>query len=573
METEEGVAREVRLRVLSRTEPLVLCLAIPATVLFAVKELFGGRRDAVPFVVLQLIAGLAILVARRFGIQARGFVITAYAVSFGTLGALIYGPLLGTGVIFTLAIVASVGLIGRRAALPAVGVVLAAYVIVATVKLTGLGPVTRGASVDFDTTAPWLRIGLTLAVGATIAGLLTSYVFRSLELAVIRSGEALARERTERLERERAQEALARAQRLEAVGRLAAGVAHDLNNALAVVVCSAESLRELPAGDAAREQLLNDLLEAARGAEETTRQLTMLGRKDTVAREHCQPAVVAEQLARSINRLLPPGITVVVEASSAWTVPLSRSRFEQVLLNLALNARDAMPTGGTLRIAVREVGEDIHLVVTDTGVGIDETARQQLFEPFFTTKEAGRGSGLGLSLVHAMVTEAGGTIDVTSKLGEGTTFTVTLPRVLEPAPSGPLTDAPKTARAPERRTARILLVEDEPSMLRAITRVLRAAGHHVIAAADGSEADAELARGESLDLLLTDAVIPGTDTAAMIDRFLLAHPAKPVLVCSGFVKAEVVRQGIAAGRFHFLQKPFRPAEINAAVEAALATAR
>ncbi len=569
-EREDEVARDVRLRVLSRTEPLLLYLAMPATVLFAVRELLAGRRDVVPFGVLQAIAAIGILVARRRGLFVRGLVITLYAVCFATLGALVFGPLLGVGVIYTLAIVASAGLVGRRAVLPTVSFVLVSYLTVAALSLSHLTPPPRTGAIDFATSTPWVRIGLTLGIGATIAGLMTSYIIRSLEDALQKTRKALARERIEREERERAQEALARAQRLEAVGQLAAGVAHDLNNALGVVVCSAESLREGMPDDGTREQLLVDLLDAARSAEETTRQLTMLGRKDAGPQEHCRPSAVIEQLARSLHRLLPPNITIVVVTETTRSVPLSRSRLEQVLLNLALNARDAMPNGGTLRLETRDAGADdelVRLLVADDGVGISEEVRARLFEPFFTTKEAGRGSGLGLSMVHAMITGAGGTVDVGGALGEGTTFTLTLPGS-DAAPSS-VAPAPVSVRLQKSRNARVLVVEDEPSMLRAIARVLRGAGFEVVTATDGAEADDELATKKSFDLLLTDAILPGTDTLALIDRFLAAWPESPVMVCSGYVKEELVRQGIAAGRFRFLQKPFRPNEIVKAVEEAL----
>ncbi|MBL8717442.1 MAG: response regulator [Myxococcales bacterium] len=410
---------------------------------------------------------------------------------------------------------------------------------------------------------PLAAVVATLGTAGAAIGLLTNRIIWTLETALTDATQALERERVERGERERAQDALARAQRLEAVGRLAAGVAHDLNNSLAVVLCNAESLRSQE-DDHGR--LLSDLINAARSAEETTRQLTFLGRKDTEAGKSCIPTTVVEQLVRSVQRLLPPGILLQVRGESARSVALSGARLEQILLNLVLNARDAMPAGGTVRLSIEDRGEQLVLTVTDDGVGMSEEVRDRVFEPFFTTKEPGRGIGLGLSMVHGLVTEVGGTVEVASAPGKGTTFTLCLPAV------APAASAPSEPRLVPSRRAKILLLEDEPFVLRAIQRVLRAAGHEVTSAVDGAGAEEALATAGDFDLLFTDAVVPGTDTSSVIAHFLERHPRAPVLVCSGFVREELVRRGIRAGEFFFLKKPFEPATLRAAVDEALGAA-
>ncbi|MBK7401045.1 MAG: response regulator [Myxococcales bacterium] len=340
-------------------------------------------------------------------------------------------------------------------------------------------------------------------------------------------------------------------------------MAHDLNNSLAVVLCNAESLR---AQEDDHGRLLSDLINAARSAEETTRQLTFLGRKDTEAGKSCVPSMVVEQLVRSVQRLLPPGILLQVRGESTRSVALSGARLEQVLLNLVLNARDAMPSGGAVRLSIEDRGEQLVLAVTDDGVGMSDEVRDRVFEPFFTTKEPGRGIGLGLSMVHGLVTEVGGTVEVASAPGKGTTFTLCLPAV------APAASTPSEPRLVPSRRAKILLLEDEPFVLRAIQRVLRAAGHEVTSAVDGAGAEEALASAGDFDLLFTDAVVPGTDTSSVIAHFLERHPRAPVLVCSGFVREELVRRGIRAGEFFFLKKPFEPATLRAAVDEALGAA-
>lgn len=542
-------------------EPFLVYVALPLAAIVATREILAHRYAILPYAGLQVVAGLLLFAVRRADSRLRAWIIVVYGVCLGGLGLVAFGPLLGIGVIFTWTVVAAAGLLGPRASLTTLGLSALAMIVVGTLNVRGLLP---HRVPDFGRTEPWLRMTLTLLAAGAAIGMLTTRVMETLENALDEATEALTRERREREERERAQEALARSQRLDAVGRLAAGVAHDLNNALAVVLCNAESLR---AGGSAtdRDRLLADLVAAAHGAEETTRQLMVLGRKDTEPGRCCVPATIVERLARTVQRLLPSDVQLRVEVGSARAVGLSAGRLEQILLNLVLNARDALPRGGSIAVSVTEAGGSLVLAVADDGLGMPPEVRDRVFEPFFTTKEAGRGIGLGLSMVHGLVTEAGGAVDVTSSPGNGSTFTVRLP-IVEPTPSV----APPAA-APARR-ARILVLEDEPFVLRAIQRVLRSAGHDVTTTADGASAAAALAEGPPFDLLFTDAVVPGTDTADVIAQFTERHPRAPVLVCSGYVREEVVRRGIRAGTFHFLQKPFEPDDVRSAVDAALSTA-
>jgi len=560
-DVSERVSRDVRERMLAIGDPFLVYVALPLAAAVATRELLQGRTAILPYAILQVVAGLALFFLRRASSHLRAWVILMYGVGLGTLALVAFGPLLGVGVIYTWTVVAAAGLVGRNAMIVTLSLSLVSMAVVAIGNVKGWLPPLPARALDFARAEPWLRFAATLGTAGAAIGLLTNRIIWTLEKALGEATEALERERVERTERERAQDALARAQRLEAVGRLAAGVAHDLNNSLAVVLCNAESLRTQDADD--RSRLLSDLINAARSAEETTRQLTFLGRKDTEAGKSCVPSLVVEQLVRSVQRLLPPGIVVEVHGSSTRAVPLSNTRLEQVLLNLVLNARDAMPTGGTVRLSIEDRGEELVLTVADDGVGMAEEVRDRVFEPFFTTKEPGRGIGLGLSMVHGLVTEVGGKVDVVSAPRVGTTFTLTLPVVT------PTATVPSEPRLPTARRARILLLEDEPFVLRAIQRVLRAAGHEVTSAVDGTGAEEALATVGEFDLLFTDAVVPGTDTSSVIAQFRERHPRAPVLVCSGFVREELVRRGIRAGEFFFLKKPFEPGTLRAAVDEAL----
>ena len=394
----------------------------------------------------------------------------------------------------------------------------------------------------------------------------------------------LAERRRVEAERTRLGDQLRHAQKMEAVGRLAGGVAHDFNNLLTVLRASLEVASQRLTHDPAADEALRDASDATDRATALTRGLLAFGRKQTLERSIVDAADITRGLERMVARIASEKIRVVTETS--WRdarVMVDRGQIEQVLLNLAINACDAMPEGGLLRVAVLdgaltaqeaqargvEAGSYVRILVSDTGTGMDDRTKASLFEPFFTTKPVGRGTGLGLAVAHGIVTQHGGIIDVSSALGAGSTFEVWLPRVVQPTTS--IAAAVASSRPPprglrERET--ILVVEDEPGVRRATVRILESYGYRVLVASDGASALAIAAALESIDLVVSDVVMPDLDGPAVVARLRERWPALKALFVSGYT-ADHFASGSAVRNDTLLQKPYRPKELAKAVTEAM----
>ncbi len=327
------------------------------------------------------------------------------------------------------------------------------------------------------------------------------------------------------------QEQLAHAQRMEAVGRLAGGIAHDFNNLLQGMLAVVGAVSNSPEISETTRRQLTEMDDLVRRGAGLTRQLLVFSRRDDARVEICDLNQVVRSSAGLLQRLLPDNIAVEsrLEAAPA-TVVADRGLLEQVIMNLAVNGGDAMPEGGCLRLRTGNRLESVVLEVSDTGCGIPEALRGRIFEPFFTTKEVGRGTGLGLAVVHGIVTRSGGVIEVESGDGGGTTFRVVLPE--GPSPSVPQGEEPPPLAAAAR--ARLLLVEDEPSIRDGLAEILSLLGHDVTAVASAEEA---LAAEGSYDLLLTDLSLPGMSGAELAERLRAHQPALAVVMMSGYAPA------------------------------------
>ena len=368
------------------------------------------------------------------------------------------------------------------------------------------------------------------------------------------------------------------AERLESIGRLAGGVAHDFNNALAVIMSWSSMLQKPGRSDAMREQGLEAITQSAARAAELTRQLLSLGRRDVRAPRPTNVQALIDETVEALSRLLPADITVRVSHGCSELALVDAAQLQQVLLNLALNARDAMPDGGLLELGtrLRAAGEiadlpgvpHIEICVRDTGVGMDGATRARLFEPFFTTKSDLGGTGLGLATAHAVVTQSGGKIVVETAPGQGSTFYVYLPQAQDVTASS----SPRFAAVRPQHGRSILLVEDEALVRDVMAQTLRDAGYRVLLAAHGDEALRVAAAQPNLDLLCTDGILPGMPTRELIARIAQRYPGIPVLICSGHLQEELVRRQIAEGSFEFLAKPFRPDELVERIAALLSRA-
>jgi two-component system, cell cycle sensor histidine kinase and response regulator CckA len=368
------------------------------------------------------------------------------------------------------------------------------------------------------------------------------------------------------------EEQLRQAQKMEAVGRLAGGVAHDFNNVLSVILSYTDlMLLDLKSGDPLREDA-GEVHKAATRAAGLTRQLLLFSRQQVVEPKVIDLHDVLKSMDTMLQRILGEDVELVsLPPKAAGRVKVDPSHIEQVILNLVVNARDAMPTGGQLTIEIENVvlddayalghlparsGPYVMLTVSDTGSGMDRETQKRIFEPFFTTKEVGKGTGLGLSTVFGIVQQSGGSIWVYSELGKGTTFKIYLPRVDEEV------DVPTPQVMPEtlNGTETILLVEDEEQVRAIAVNILRRQGYHVIAAQSAGEALLICERRPTgIDLLLTDVVMPQMSGPALAKRLAETRPEMKVLCMSGYTDDSIVRHGVLESGVPFIQKPITPA--------------
>jgi signal transduction histidine kinase/ActR/RegA family two-component response regulator len=368
---------------------------------------------------------------------------------------------------------------------------------------------------------------------------------------------------------------LRQAQKMEAVGRLAGGVAHDFNNLLTAILGYGEMLNDGAGHDeTTRRAYVTEILKAVESATSLTRQLLAFSRKQLLAPKVVSLDTIVRGTENILRRLIGEDIELTVRtAPDLWQVLADPGQLEQVIMNLALNARDAMAAGGHLVIELENLdadgGQYVVLTVSDDGCGMDATTMSHIFEPFFTTKGEGRGTGLGLATVHGIVEQSNGTISVHSEPNRGTAFRVTLPRAAEE----PVVEQPQlSSRTPGRRFETVLVAEDEPSVRLLAREVLRREGYHVLEAARGDEALKIAARHPgSIHLLLSDVVMPGMSGRDLWERLSVARPDTKVLFMSGYTDDAVVRHGIRDAGLPFLQKPFSLASLASAIEQALET--
>jgi signal transduction histidine kinase/CheY-like chemotaxis protein len=364
---------------------------------------------------------------------------------------------------------------------------------------------------------------------------------------------------------------LRQSQKLEAIGTLAGGVAHDFNNLLTVITGYTQlALRRMAPEDTLRDDL-RQVIEASDRAARLTQQLLAFGRKQVFQPTVVDLSEVVDGVAPMLKRLIGEHIEMRIDAQTPLAhIVADRGQLEQVIINLVVNARDAMPKGGTLTIRTANIpGDRVMLLVTDTGIGISPEVRERIFEPFFTTKEAGKGTGLGLATVYGIVKQTGGQIEIDTEVGRGTTF-----RVLLPVGGDEIESMPSAVEQPmPRGDESILLVEDEPEVRALARRTLEGLGYTVVASTDSDEAVKLGSAGNSrFDLLLTDIVMPGASGPEIVRR-LAANGTKPIIVYMSGYADDALKHHTLEPESTFLRKPFHPAELAQTIRGALDRAR
>ncbi len=418
----------------------------------------------------------------------------------------------------------------------------------------------------FDPDLPFLcvsgSIGEEQAVELLKSGA-TDYVLKDRPARLVPSLLRAISEARERAERRRVEEELRlsreqflQAQKMEAIGRLAGGVAHDFNNILTTISGYGEMLSQsLPpgSGQAADAQ---EIVAASVRASRLTRQLLALGRRQVLEVRVLDLNEIVRGVERLLRRVIGEDVRVVLDlAEGLPRVRADAGQIEQVLMNLAVNARDAMPGGGVLTLVTREEGGRVLLSVSDNGTGMPPEVAARAFEPFFTTKDKGKGTGLGLASVHGIVSQSGGEIEVRSAPGVGTTFRVLLPGTREAPERSPLGES--CALPPSGGTdATVLVVEDEPPLRTLMIRVLAARGYRVLEAADAGGAQALFDGEPAIALAVVDVVLPGLNGPALAERLRARRPGLKVLYISGFADQAPLPQPTPGRPYPFLAKPF-----------------
>jgi signal transduction histidine kinase/ActR/RegA family two-component response regulator len=384
-------------------------------------------------------------------------------------------------------------------------------------------------------------------------------------------------------ERDALQARLHQSAKMEAIGQLAGGVAHDFNNLLTVILSCSEALEaDTREGRPASVEEVGEIHAAGLRARDLTRQLLTFARKQVVAPEPLDLGSVVRGCERLLRRVLGEDVDLASSSQpDLWLTRADPGQMEQVIMNLAVNARDAMAGGGTLRVETTNLlveshrvalqpgiapGEYVRLFVQDTGSGMSAEVKERIFEPFFTTKGPGKGSGLGLATVFGIVKQSGGFIRVESEVGHGTAFEICLPRTLD----APLSPQPPSSTSAARGTERILLVEDDSSVREVTSRALRAGGYEVLVVRNSAEAPGVVARELGpLHLLITDVVMPGLGGRNLAQQLRQLQPEIRVLFISGYADNVLSRDGVLEAGTELLLKPFTPASLLARVRAVL----
>jgi signal transduction histidine kinase/CheY-like chemotaxis protein len=439
------------------------------------------------------------------------------------------------------------------------------------------------ASTRYDA-AHWWGAAVFVVANTLMVVLSVQFLLKKLAASLVQAQALVETLRGEVAAREQAHEALLQAQaqmiqaqKMEVIGSVAAGLAHDMNNALTVTLCVGETLALIQDLDLRETRdSAAAIIDATQHAAQMTRQLLSFSRRDLSQPQVIDLRAVVKRLASALRRLIPSNIDVQMPTKGeALRVRVDINQLQQVIFNLGINARDAMAGGGKLTFQVQALdAQRVALIVTDTGTGMSQEVKERIFTPFFTTKAQGVGTGLGLAVVQALVEQMQGQLEVQSALGEGTTFTMTLPlttEALTQRDEGGEDDAANDNASGDGYAA--LVVDDDVRVRALVSLMLSRAGYSVIDAPNGEAAVMLLeSKGEAIDLLWTDVVMK--QGAAPLLKWVQAHmPACAVVICTGYAEDALVRQGVKRGDWPLVFKPFTRVEALQACRGALQAKR
>ncbi len=527
---------------------------------------------------LQGIQVLATLLSRflPFKLLAAYFIFYAFMLSTSVLW--VGGPLPAPFLSMSVALLASGLFFGRRLALVALGVSALIFSSVAIGHLLGLTHLPGSGDLDLSIAKNVGRIfGVSFGLLAVMT-LLVSYLLDKVEETMAALRQEIIERRLAEDKQLMAERALQRAQKMEALGQLSGSVAHDFNNALAVIQVWNDMLKTSDDEDEEDDpEILMDATEGIQQAVDTaaglTRRLLEFASREVQTGRVCEPGQVLRDNLPALRSLMPEDVALQTQISTDALIPISATELQQIFFNLALNARDAMPIGGrftfTVRLVEQPTTSSVIIEALDTGVGIAPDVLERIVEPFFTTKPKGKGTGLGLASVYGIVRGAQGGMSIKSTLGNGSRFTLTFPLAESDADVLEASIQAPRAASPRRSGATVLVAEDEAPLLATMVRLLENAGYKVLAAKDGLEA-LELSQKHTIDMLCTDAIMPNLGAVGLLEQFEVMWPDVPVLVCSAHIDELLLRRGLSEGRHRFLQKPFAADDLLNHIDEALA---
>jgi signal transduction histidine kinase/ActR/RegA family two-component response regulator len=543
--------------------------------------LAGNSRRVLSVFDIAIVPGIVVLALERLWIRAhwraRALLTIGVIVTCTVAGISAVGLLAGGGGALLLALIFSALLLGMRAMLAVLSVVACGVAAVAALIVSGALPPPVPDDVSFTHARVWLRAGGTLVMLTALASVAVARVIAQLEAALARVRAESAQREQAQQERTRALEVAFRAQKSELLGRMAASLAHDVNNSLLVISACSEMLGDGGLSEHERKETRDAIGSAVRQASSLTGQLLSLSRKRVASPARLSTECLSEELRKVLTRLLPADTALTLECKTDAIVCADALQLQQAILNLAINARDAMPTGGCLTIRVRETaigaplpcvggevpaGRFVTFEVEDNGTGMDAETAAHAFEPLFTTKPEGKGTGLGLPSVLATVQTSGGYVKLWSERDHGTRVTLYLPIDATGTPGA----AARRGVRPDLQGTAVLVADDSPEALHVMRRTLMDAGCIVLQARNGTHALELIETSPArIDVLCTDGMLPGVPVREVIVRLRELHPEAEVLVVSDYVTDERMRRGIEQGAYRVLAKPFKAEQLLHAI--------